>query len=105
MIHGAAVAFDPYLAQEVAPALRAGYGRGRGRLPSLPAVERMYRPAHLVPGYGDERCGRRPYDSHPPCVNASPPCPGAAGVIRQRSPALSLLADVNTAESKLMGFI
>ena len=108
LIHGAALAFNPYLASEVAPALRAGY-----RPPVADGFRRFLASSEVSAGvtlFLDtvmNAAEEDPYDSHPPLrerIAALAQSPDGDHPDND-PPALSLLADVDAAESMLMGFI
>lgn len=108
LIHGAALAYNPYLLTEVLPALRKGYRppvadgfRHFLNSGQISAGVSAFVDAEMNAGEGD------PYDSHPPlreriAALAHLP-PGDQSNID--SPAVSLMKDVDTIESKLVPFI
>jgi len=108
LVHGAALAYDPYLLTEVVPALRKGY-----RPPVADGFRRFLNSRQIsedISAFVDAELNAGeadPYDSHPPlreriaALAQLPP-----GDQRDSDPpALSLLRDVDTLEGKLMGFI
>jgi Zn-dependent protease with chaperone function len=109
LVHAAALAYVPYVGSEIVPALKAGYrppmSDGFKRFLSAEAISKAlseFMSKELAEGEAN------PYDSHPALkerIAALGESAEGRAEDDDAAPALSLLADVDALEGKLMSFI